>query len=108
MWCSILIAAGHIQPDRDHGPRHGSVDLTWNIVSRKIRPCNVKLILDLLLEALEEVGLPAHFGNDKISLEEYEGTSGRTPLPYRVHMLPRHDRVHSLLEGEQEIARCEL
>ncbi|THG93969.1 hypothetical protein EW026_g7401 [Hermanssonia centrifuga] len=46
--------------------------------------------------------------NEPISLEEYEGTSGRTPVPYRVHLVPRHDRVHTALEAEQEISRCEL
>nr|BAL05141.1 cytochrome P450 [Phanerodontia chrysosporium] len=45
---------------------------------------------------------------EPISLEEYEGTSGRTPVPYRVHLLPRHERVHAALEAEQEIAACEL
>ncbi len=46
--------------------------------------------------------------DEPISLEEYEGTSGRTPLPYRVHMVPRHERVHAALEVEQEISRCAL
>ena len=43
-----------------------------------------------------------------ISLEEYEGTSGRTPTPYKVHLLPRHERVHAALEAEQEISRLEF
>ncbi|KAJ3543693.1 hypothetical protein NM688_g5830 [Phlebia brevispora] len=46
--------------------------------------------------------------NEPISLEEYEGTSGRTPVPYRVHLVPRHERVHAALEVEQEISRCAL
>ena len=45
---------------------------------------------------------------EPISLEEYEGTSGRTPVPYRVNLYPRHERVHATLEVEQEISRCEL
>lgn len=40
-----------------------------------------------------------------ISLEEYEGTSGRTPKPYNVRLLLRHDRVHAALEAEQEVSR---
>ena len=38
-----------------------------------------------------------------ISLEEYEGESGRTPLPYCVILSPRHDSVKSLVEAEQEV-----
>jgi cytochrome P450 len=41
--------------------------------------------------------------DEPISLEEYEGESGRTPLPYRVILTPRHDRVQALLEVEQEV-----
>ncbi|KAH8106701.1 cytochrome P450 [Cristinia sonorae] len=41
--------------------------------------------------------------NEPISLEEYEGQSGRTPKPFRVRMIPRHDRVHSLLQSRDEI-----
>jgi hypothetical protein len=44
---------------------------------------------------------------EPISLEEYEGTSGRTPVPYRVHLLPRHEGVHAALETEQEILHCD-
>ncbi|KAH9998122.1 cytochrome P450 [Russula compacta] len=40
---------------------------------------------------------------ESISLDEYEGESGRTPLPYRLSLTPRHDRVQSLLEAEQEV-----
>ncbi|KAI0088423.1 cytochrome P450 [Irpex rosettiformis] len=43
---------------------------------------------------------------EPISLEEYEGTSGRTPKPFRVHLVPRHDRVDAAMEAEQEISRC--
>ncbi|KAI0283209.1 cytochrome P450 [Russula brevipes] len=41
--------------------------------------------------------------DEPISLEEYEGDSGRTPLPYRITLTPRHDRVQTLLEAEQEV-----
>jgi hypothetical protein len=41
--------------------------------------------------------------DEPISLDEYEGESGRTPLPFRVMLLPRHDRVQALLDVEQEV-----
>ena len=43
-----------------------------------------------------------------ISLEGYVGESGRTPLPYRVTLTPRHDRVQILLEAEQEVTLMKL
>ncbi|KAI0341497.1 cytochrome P450 [Trametopsis cervina] len=43
---------------------------------------------------------------EPVSLEEYEGTSGRTPKPYRIHLVPRHDRVRPAMEAEQEVPRC--
>ena len=57
------------------------------------------LAISRLLWAFEIRALP----DEPISLEEYEGLSGRTPLPYRVKLIPRHDRVHSLLVSEEEI-----
>ena len=41
-------------------------------------------------------------------MEEYEGESGRTPLPYRVMLIPRHDRVQALLEAEKEVTLMKL
>ncbi|KAJ7912131.1 cytochrome P450 [Mycena leptocephala] len=35
---------------------------------------------------------------EPISLEEYEGVSGRTPLPFRMRLIPRHEAVRQLLE----------
>ena len=37
---------------------------------------------------------------EPISLGEYEGNSGRAPLPFRVKLLPRHENVQSLMEVE--------
>ena len=37
-----------------------------------------------------------------ISLDEYEGKSGRTPLPYKIKLEPRHPNVHSILESRGE------
>lgn len=62
------------------------------------------LAISRLLWAFSVHELPT----EPISLEEYEGTSGRTPVPYRVDLHPRHERVHATLEMEQEISRCEL
>lgn len=39
---------------------------------------------------------------EPISLEEYEGQSGRTPLPFRVELVPRHADVPALLETQEE------
>jgi hypothetical protein len=57
-----------------------------------------------LLWAFDIRSLP----DEPISLEDYEGKSGRTPLPYRVMFIPRHDRVQALLEAEQEITLMKL
>ncbi|KAJ7580393.1 cytochrome P450 [Mycena floridula] len=40
---------------------------------------------------------------EPISLEEYEGLSGRTPLPYRVRLVQRHTGVDSVLEKNAEL-----
>ncbi|KAJ7122892.1 cytochrome P450 [Mycena epipterygia] len=41
--------------------------------------------------------------SEPISLEEYEGMSGRTPLPFRVKFEPRHENVHETLAGIEEM-----
>ncbi|KAJ7122820.1 cytochrome P450 [Mycena epipterygia] len=41
--------------------------------------------------------------SEPISLEEYEGMSGRTPLPFRVKFEPRHENVHEALAGIDEM-----
>ena len=40
---------------------------------------------------------------EPISLEEYEGKSGRVPVPFSVRLVPRHDRVRSIVESRGEI-----
>ncbi|KAJ8519758.1 hypothetical protein ONZ45_g3336 [Pleurotus djamor] len=40
---------------------------------------------------------------EPISLNEYEGLSGRTPMPFRVSLTPRHENVHEVL-GEVDEA----
>ncbi|EGO26305.1 hypothetical protein SERLADRAFT_367896 [Serpula lacrymans var. lacrymans S7.9] len=39
---------------------------------------------------------------EPISLDEYEGNSGRTPLPFRIRLSPRHDNVRSVLDARAE------
>jgi hypothetical protein len=46
--------------------------------------------------------------DERISLEEYDGESARTPLPYRVTLTPRHERVQALLEAEKEVTLMKL
>ena len=62
------------------------------------------LAISRLLWAFDVRSLP----DGPISLEEYEGLSGRTPLPYRVMLMPRHDQVQALLEVEQEVTLMKL
>ncbi|TCD69744.1 hypothetical protein EIP91_006511 [Steccherinum ochraceum] len=40
---------------------------------------------------------------EPISLEEFDGQSGRVPKPFRARLIPRHDRVHALLQSRDEI-----
>ncbi|TFK66957.1 cytochrome P450 [Pluteus cervinus] len=40
--------------------------------------------------------------NEPISLEEYEGLSGRHPLPYRVKLIPRHEGVAAMIDSKDE------
>jgi len=62
------------------------------------------LAVSRLLWVYEIRSLP----DEPISLEEYDGKHGRSPLPYRVTLTPRHDRVHTLLEAEQEVTLMKL
>ncbi|KAI0037219.1 cytochrome P450 [Vararia minispora EC-137] len=57
------------------------------------------LAISRLLWAFEIQSVPG----EPISLDEYEGESGRTPLPYRIIMRPRHEHVLTLLDVEEEV-----
>ncbi|KAJ7499379.1 cytochrome P450 [Mycena latifolia] len=57
------------------------------------------LAISRILWAFNVQALPS----GPISLEEYEGLSGRTPLPFRVMFEPRHELVHSAVESIEEI-----
>ncbi|KAJ7044580.1 cytochrome P450 [Mycena alexandri] len=41
---------------------------------------------------------------EPISLEEYEGMSGRTPMPFKVRFEPRHEGVHEAVAGIEELS----
>ncbi|KAJ8495369.1 hypothetical protein ONZ45_g12903 [Pleurotus djamor] len=45
---------------------------------------------------------------EHISLQEYEGLSGRTPFPYRLMVEPRHKMVHGTLVEKTEVILDEL
>jgi hypothetical protein len=62
------------------------------------------LAISRLLWAYEIRSLP----EEPISLEEYDGASARTPLPYRITLTPRHERVQALLEAEKEMTLMKL
>ena len=40
---------------------------------------------------------------EPIDLTEYEGQSGRHPVPFRLKLLPRHENVQGLLEVETDL-----
>lgn len=58
----------------------------WLAISRILWSFNI--------EALSE---------EPISLEEYEGKSGRTPLPFRVKLTPRRPNLGSFLNTKEEV-----
>jgi hypothetical protein len=62
------------------------------------------LAISRLLWAFKIEAVPG----EPISLEEYDGESGRTPKPYRIILQPRHKRVATLLEAEDEIKLLNL
>lgn len=37
--------------------------------------------------------------DEPINLEEYSGLSGRSPIPFKVNLSPRHPNVEKLLEA---------
>ena len=38
--------------------------------------------------------------DEPICLDDWEGKSGRTPMPFKVHLKPRHENVASLLSSD--------
>ncbi|KAK7471927.1 hypothetical protein VKT23_000030 [Stygiomarasmius scandens] len=57
------------------------------------------LAVSRLLWAFNFEALP----DEPISLEEYDGLSGRTPIPFRLRFIPRVSQLHSILETKEEV-----
>lgn len=57
------------------------------------------LAISRILWAFNVKSIPS----EPISLEEYEGMSGRTPLPFRVMFEPRHENVDEVLYNIHEM-----
>ncbi|KAH9481031.1 Cytochrome P450 monooxygenase virE [Psilocybe cubensis] len=58
------------------------------------------LAISRLLWAFDFQALP----DEPISLEEYEGLSGRTPIPFRVRLVPRCEQVGKIVRSVEEMA----
>ena len=54
----------------------------------------VWLVISRMLWAFKMEQVPG----EPIDLREYDGLSGRSPLPFRIKMIPRHDQVAEVLE----------
>ncbi|KAF8638364.1 hypothetical protein AX16_010511 [Volvariella volvacea WC 439] len=52
------------------------------------------LVISRLLWAFKMETIPG----EPIDLKEYDGLSGRSPVPFRIKMIPRHDKVAEVLE----------
>jgi len=61
------------------------------------------LAIARLLWAFKFEALP----DEPISLEEYEGLSGRTPVPFRLKLVPRVSQLQNILETKDEITLVE-
>ena len=59
---------------------------------------SLRLAVSRLLWCFEIRPLPG----EPICLDDWEGTSGRTPMPFRVRLEPRHENVASLLSSDGE------
>ncbi|KAJ7473127.1 cytochrome P450 [Mycena galericulata] len=42
--------------------------------------------------------------DEPICMDEYEGSSGRTPLPFQMRMIPRHEQAKQLLQADSGMA----
>lgn len=58
------------------------------------------MALSRLLWAFRFEGVPG----EPISLDEYEGLSGRTPLLFRVMLHPRHENVRDIIMEKDEVS----
>ena len=75
------------------------------MISRRICPGlyaaerELWLAISHLLWAYKFYALP----EEPISLEECDGLSGRTPLPYRLRFVPRLDNLPIILQAIEEV-----
>lgn len=53
------------------------------------------LAISRLLWAFRLEEVPSH----PIDLEEYDGLSGRSPVPFKIRLVPRHENVKKVLEA---------
>lgn len=53
------------------------------------------LTISRMLWAFDMYEIPG----EPIDLKEYDGLSGRSPVPFRIGLKPRHENVAKLLEG---------
>ncbi|KAJ6529371.1 cytochrome P450 [Mycena capillaripes] len=58
------------------------------------------LTISRMLWAFTMVSLP----NQPIDLKEYDGLSGRSPVPFRINIFPRHPKVAEVLGIEETLA----
>ena len=83
----------------------GANKIHAQIISRRICPGihaterELWLAISRLLWSYKFYALP----EEPISLEECDGTSGRTPLPFRLRMVPRVDNLHIILQAVEEV-----
>lgn len=64
------------------------------IVEREIFLAVVRLLWAFKIEPVP---------GEPICLDEYQGKSSRTPLPYRIKLIPRNEHVHQLLRNKEEM-----
>ena len=80
-------------------PRATTKSLTLKTLSRRICPGmhvaekELWLAVSRFLWCFEIRPLP----DEPICLDEWEGESGRTPMPFRIRLEPRHENVASIL-----------
>jgi hypothetical protein len=76
------------------------LDSCFNFLRRRICPAigvaerELWLGISRMLWAFKMEQVPG----EPIDLMEYDGLSGRSPLPFRIKMIPRHHKVPEVLE----------
>ena len=97
IWRWVSQFFGMNPTDSDH--------ISLQMISRRIFPGlyaserELWLTISRLLWAYKFHALP----EEPISLEECDGLSGRTPLPYRLQLVPRLDNLPIILQAAEEV-----